>query len=62
MVHNPFYGILWYPIEYLKRAVFHNESLYPDAHTFKPERFLKGGQIDPNVKDPEKLIFGWGRR
>jgi len=26
------------------------------------ERFLKDGQIDPNVKDPEKLIFGWGRR
>ncbi|KAF9786299.1 cytochrome P450 [Thelephora terrestris] len=43
-------------------AVFHNESLYPDAHAFKPDRFLKDGQIDPDVKDPEVLIFGCGRR
>jgi cytochrome P450 len=36
--------------------------LYPDAHAFKPDRFLKDGQIDPDVKDPEELIFGCGRR
>ena len=46
----------------LKRAMFHNESIYPDPHTFNPGRFLKDGQIDPNVKDPEQFVFGWGRR
>ncbi|KAF9646526.1 cytochrome P450 [Thelephora ganbajun] len=43
-------------------ATFRNESAYPDAHAFKPDRFLKDGQIDPEVKDPERLLFGWGRR
>ena len=42
--------------------MFRNESVYPDAHNFNPGRFLKDGQIDPEVKDPEELIFGWGRR
>jgi hypothetical protein len=41
--------------------MFRNESVYPDAHTFNPGRFLKDGQINPEVKDPEAL-FGWGRR
>jgi len=43
-------------------AMFRNESDYPDAQTFNPGRFLKDGQIDPNVKDPELQLFGWGRR
>lgn len=43
-------------------AMFRDESVYPNAHIFNPGRFLKDGQIDPNVKDPEKLVFGWGRR
>ena len=42
--------------------MFHNESVYPDAHVFNPDRFLKDGQIDPEVKDPEQLAFGYGRR
>lgn len=42
--------------------MFRNESDYPDAHTFNPGRFLKDGQIDPSVKDPELQLFGWGRR
>ncbi|KAF9645500.1 cytochrome P450 [Thelephora ganbajun] len=43
-------------------AFFRNELVYPDAHAFKPDRFLKDGQIDPEVKDPEQLLFGRGRR
>jgi len=43
-------------------AMFHNESVYPDAYTFNPSRFLKDGQIDPDVKDPELQLFGHGRR
>ncbi|KAF9786329.1 cytochrome P450 [Thelephora terrestris] len=43
-------------------AMFRNESDYPDPLTFNPGRFLKDGQIDPNVKDPELQVFGWGRR
>ena len=39
-----------------------DESVYPDALNFNPDRFLKDGQINPDVKDPEQLLFGWGRR
>ena len=42
--------------------MFRNESVYPNAHIFNPDRFLKDGQIDPDVKDPEALAFGYGRR
>ena len=42
--------------------VFRDESMYPDAHKFNPGRFIKDGQIDLNVRDPEQVLFGWGRR
>ena len=46
----------------LRRAIFRDESVYPNAHIFNPNRFLKDGQINPDVKDPERLTFGYGRR
>ena len=42
--------------------MFRNESVYPNAHDFNPDRFLKDGQINSDVKDPEELAFGYGRR
>lgn len=44
------------------RAILHNEKSYPDPLTFNPERFLKNGQIDPDVQDPAVACFGFGRR
>ncbi|KAH9885225.1 cytochrome P450 [Cubamyces lactineus] len=35
---------------------------YPDPEEFKPERYLKDGQIHPNVLDPSDIAFGYGRR
>jgi len=43
-------------------AMFRNESVYPDPHSFKPGRFMKDGRINPKVKDPEELVFGLSRR
>ena len=29
---------------------------------FQPERYLKDGQINPDVRDPGSVAFGFGRR
>ncbi|KAL1742446.1 cytochrome P450 [Schizophyllum fasciatum] len=44
-------------------SMMHDEAAYPDSFAFKPERFLTAeGQLDPTVRDPEKMSFGFGRR
>ncbi|KAF9488920.1 cytochrome P450 [Pleurotus eryngii] len=42
-------------------ALLRDEAYYPDADKFKPERFLKDGDIDPRLLDPIPN-FGFGRR
>lgn len=42
--------------------MFRDESVYPNAHIFNPGRFLKDGQINPDVNDPEQSVFGYSRR
>ncbi|KAJ7485833.1 cytochrome P450 [Mycena latifolia] len=43
-------------------AMLHDETDYPDPFNFEPERFLKDGKLDPGVRDPVTLAFGFGRR
>ncbi|KAI0772489.1 cytochrome P450 [Trametes elegans] len=43
-------------------AILHDEKRYHDPFTFNPDRFLKGGALDPTVFDPEEVAFGFGRR
>ncbi|KAH8105243.1 cytochrome P450 [Cristinia sonorae] len=44
-------------------AMLHNPEDYPGPETFKPERFInKEGKIDPSVRDPTTIAFGFGRR
>ena len=44
------------------RAIFRNESIYPEPETYNPERYLRDGKLDSSVKDPEEMVFGFGRR
>ena len=44
------------------RAMFNDESIYSRPRTFNPERYLKDGKLDYSVKDPEEMVFGFGRR
>ncbi|KAJ7748921.1 cytochrome P450 [Mycena metata] len=42
-------------------AILHDENMYPDPYSFKPERFLLDGKPNPHVRDPQ-ATFGFGRR
>ena len=42
--------------------MLYDERDYPEPHIFKPERFLKNGELDSSVKDPMDIGFGFGRR
>jgi cytochrome P450 len=39
-----------------------DEEVYPDAESFKPERFMKNGALDEKIRDPRDFVFGFGRR
>ncbi|KDR72492.1 hypothetical protein GALMADRAFT_142815 [Galerina marginata CBS 339.88] len=43
-------------------AMLRDESTYPDASTFRPERFMEGSPETRGDIDPRNFIFGFGRR
>ncbi|KAF8199264.1 cytochrome P450 [Mycena galopus ATCC 62051] len=42
-------------------AILHNELVYPDPYSFKPERYLLDGKLNPAMTDLN-IVFGFGRR
>ncbi|KAN0133387.1 Cytochrome P450 [Lactarius tabidus] len=42
-------------------AILHDDRLFPDPFTFKPERFI-GPNVDPRVPTAVDYAFGFGRR
>ncbi|KAI0697620.1 cytochrome P450 [Cerioporus squamosus] len=37
-------------------------EVYDEPESFRPERFISDGKLDPLVRDPGAFIFGFGRR
>ena len=44
------------------RSMLRDESIYFDASTFKPERFMEADPEKKKLMDPRNYIFGFGRR
>lgn len=40
----------------------HDPSIFENPMEFNPERYLKDGQIDSSVLDPDAVAFGFGRK
>ncbi|KDQ53882.1 hypothetical protein JAAARDRAFT_415303 [Jaapia argillacea MUCL 33604] len=43
-------------------SILHDPVAYPEPEKFKPERFLKDGKLNSEVRDPNIAAFGFGRR
>ncbi|EKM76367.1 hypothetical protein AGABI1DRAFT_45047 [Agaricus bisporus var. burnettii JB137-S8] len=43
-------------------SILHDPEIYEDPFIFNPDRFLKNGEIDSSVQDPNVASFGFGRR
>ncbi|KAJ8518596.1 hypothetical protein ONZ45_g4351 [Pleurotus djamor] len=43
-------------------SMLHDEEHYPDPWKFNPDRFMKDGQLNKDIKDPMSAAFGFGRR
>ncbi|KAJ7857081.1 cytochrome P450 [Mycena olivaceomarginata] len=43
-------------------ALLHDETMYSNPEVFRPERFLLDGKLNPAIRDPEMVAFGFGRR
>ena len=42
--------------------MLHDDALYDDPDTYRPDRFMKDGKINPDVQDPRDMFFGFGKR
>ena len=47
---------------YANRSILNDPQVYPDPDKFNPERFLKDGKLNPEIRDPSASLFGFGRR
>ena len=42
--------------------MLHDRKAFNNPQEFQPERYLKDGKLDPDVRDPFSAAFGFGRR
>jgi Cytochrome P450 len=47
---------------YYFRSILQDPKAFNNPQEFQPERYLKDGKLNPNVRDPDCVAFGFGRR
>ena len=54
--------ILFSVLNFLFRSILHDPKVFNNPEEFQPERYLKDGKLNPDVRDPDCAAFGFGRR
>ena len=49
-------------LKLLFRSILHDRKAFDNPQEFRPERYLKDGKLNPDVRDPDCAAFGFGRR
>ena len=49
-------------LNFLFRSILHDRTAFNNPEEFQPERYLKDGKLNPDVRDPDCAAFGFGRR
>ncbi|PPQ69644.1 hypothetical protein CVT24_001217 [Panaeolus cyanescens] len=43
-------------------SIMHDPQAFQNPERFIPERYMKNGQLNPDIRDPRVAVFGHGRR
>ena len=54
--------ILFSVPNFLIRSILNDRKVFKNPQEFQPERYLKDGQLNPDMRDPDCAAFGFGRR
>ena len=49
-------------LTFLFRSILHDPKVFDNPTEYQPERYLKDGKLNPDVRDPLCVTFGFGRR
>ena len=62
-MHGQYEQILLFSVlTFWFRSILHDPKVFNNPMEFQPERYLKDGKLNPDVRDPLCAAFGFGRR